>query len=221
MPFTLEDVSFGYRPDHPILHHVYLSLAEGEFVLLQGPSGSGKSTLLRLLNRLLVPQAGEIFFHRQPLASYDPVRLRRRVSYLQQTPVMIEASVRENLLLPFFFKSARHSPVPSDHLLQEYLRAFLLEGVSLEDNARQLSLGQQQRLALIRSLLLRPEVLLLDEPTASLDPVSRQVVEERAEALNLEEGVTVIMISHAAYAPRRIHPRVLRLQEQRLKEVQV
>lgn len=217
--FELRQVGFSYQDSSRVLEDITLGIAAGEFILLQGPSGSGKSTLLRLLNRLLVPQTGEIFFHGQPLPSCEPTSLRRRVAYLQQTPVMIEAPVRENLLLPFRFRAAGTTPVPDDARLQDYLVTFLLDGVSLDDAADRLSVGQRQRLALIRSLVLEPEVLLLDEPTASLDPFSRQVVEEQAEALNVEEGVTVIMISHVEYPRRRVQPRGLYLDHGRIEEL--
>lgn len=88
----------------------------------------------------------------------------------------------------------------------------------MEDRAQSLSVGQKQRLALIRALLLKPELLLLDEPTASLDRSSREIVEEKAETLNLEEGVGVVMVSHTDYIPKRVKPRVLVLKDGRVKE---
>ncbi|CEP66241.1 ABC transporter-like [Moorella glycerini] len=217
--FTLRDVTFGYIEARPVLKDISLHVEEGQFILLQGPSGSGKSTLLHLLNGLAVPQRGEVLFKDRPLASYDATWLRRRVVYLQQTPVMLDASVRENLLLPFRFRSARGERLPTEDLLQDYLHTFLLGEISLEANARELSVGQKQRLALIRALLLAPEALLLDEPTASLDRESREIVEARAEALNAEQGVTVIMISHTDYVPRLVKPRVLVLEHGTLREV--
>lgn len=216
--FELSKVTFGYSERETVIEDADLRIAKEDFVLLKGPSGSGKTTFLRLLNGLVAPRKGEIFFEGKPLTAYDITLLRRRVVYLQQTPVMLDATVRQNLHLPFSFKSAGKTKVPGDDELRNYLKAFLLEEVSLEDNAQNLSVGQKQRLALIRALLLKPELLLLDEPAAALDRASRQIVEERVQALNLEEGVGILMVSHADWVPLRVKLRVLQLEKGCLKE---
>lgn len=219
--FNLQGVGFSYTPDRPLLRDVNLVLSTGDFVLLRGSSGSGKSTLLRLLNGLLVPQTGMVQFQGQPLTNYDAPWLRRRVVYLQQVPVMQDAPVRDNLLLPFQFKSSRTLPQPSDSELQDKLKGLLLDGVKLEHNSRELSVGQQHRLALLRAMLLQPEALLLDETTASLDQQSREVVESQVEKLNRELGVTIVMISHTGYLPRFEHWRCLALSQGVLEEVAI
>ncbi len=217
--FALRKVTLGYFDGEPIVRDVDLVIEKGDYILLKGPSGSGKSTFLRLLNGLVAPQSGEVLLQGQLLTSYDPPALRRRIVYLQQSPVMLDASVRDNLCLAFRFRSARGATAPDDETLKEYLHGFRLDGVSLEGNARNLSVGQKQRLALIRALLLKPEALLLDEPTASLDPESREVVEQRVEALHIEEGVVIVMVSHTDYYPKRAKPRVLILENGSLREV--
>jgi len=132
--------------------------------------------------------------------------------------VLLDASVRDNLCLPFRFRSARKATPPTDEVVGEYLRVFRLEDVSLEANARNLSVGQKQRLALIRVLLLKPEVLLLDEPTASLDPEVCRVVEDYLETLNQEQGVGIVMVNHSDYLPRRVNYRLFYLDHGRLRE---
>lgn len=218
MSFELRGITFGYPGKNTLFHHLNLHIGTGDFILLRGPSGSGKSTFLRLLNRLIVPQEGEIFYKDKPLSQYDVTVLRRRVIYLQQLPIMLDATVRENLLLPFTFKSSGRMNPPNGEVLKDFLQAFRLSEVTLEDNAQNLSVGQKQRLVLIRALLLDPEVLLLDEPTASLDRHSREVVEEKVEALNVHEGVGIIMVSHTDYVPQKVKPRILVLKDGRVEE---
>jgi putative ABC transport system ATP-binding protein len=200
---ALDRVSFAY-PDGPaILEDASLALAPGGYHLLRGPSGAGKSTLLRLLCRLEEAQAGTIFFKGAPINDIPPAELRRCVAYVQQLPTLLPGTVRENLLLPFSFKANARLTPPSDVEMAAQLSAFLLEGVTLDSRADKLSVGQAQRICLTRSLLLSPEVVLLDEPTASLDAHSAGVVLDRTRGL-AEHGVTVIMISHSETVPEGV-----------------
>lgn len=212
-------VSFGFSVEAPLFTGLTLTIREGGFYLVQGPSGAGKSTFLRLINRLEEPSSGEILFKGRPLSSYSPPLLRRSVLYVQQTPTVIDASVRENLLLPFSFKNNAHLEQPEDERLKTLLTDFLLLGVGLGDNALTLSLGQLQRLCFVRGLLLSPDVLLLDEPTSALDRESGQVVESMVERLNRESGLTVLTVTHKEPRPDLITPRILKITEGRIRKV--
>lgn len=200
MSIRLNEVSFAY-PDGPeILRDASLTIEAGSYAMVRGPSGAGKSTLLRLLCLLEEPQSGTILFKGQPTIDMSPTTLRRAVAYVQQMPTLLKGSVRENLLLPFSYKANEGLTLPTDQALSDYLTSFLLDCVNIETNANTLSVGQSQRICLIRSLLLDPEVILMDEPTASLDADSARVVLDKAEQLNAQ-GMTVIMISHSEIDP--------------------
>jgi len=200
MSLSLDQVSFAY-PDGPvILEKASFTFEHGSFTLVRGRSGAGKSTLLRLLCRLEEAQSGRVLFNGQPIEAMAPADLRRSVAYVQQMPTLLPASVRENLLLPFSFKANARLVRPSDDVLAAHLESFLLSGVTLDTEATKLSVGQSQRICLIRSLLLDPEALLLDEPTASLDAESAGVVLDKAAELG-RGGMTVIMISHSQAMP--------------------
>ena len=189
-----------------ILDQADLQVPRGAFVLLTGPSGAGKSTLLRLFCRLEEPQTGQVLLDGQDVAALPPARLRRRVSYLQQTPTVVPGSVRANLLLPFSFKAARGQTPPDDDALAALLASLAAGDIPLSQEAATLSVGQRQRLCLARALLTRPEALLLDEPTSALDPESAQAVLSAAESFCLDQGGTVILVSHAEFAPLRVTP---------------
>jgi len=212
-------VSFAFSREASLFTGVTLTIRKGGFYLVQGPSGAGKSTFLRLINWLEEPSVGEILFKGRPLSSYSPPLLRRSVLYVQQTPTVIDASVRKNLLLPFSFKNNSHLEQPGDERLKTLLADFLLQGVGLNDNALTLSLGQLQRLCFIRGLLLSPEVLLLDEPTSALDRESSQVVESMVERLNRESGLTVLTVTHKEPKPGLITPILIEVPEGRIMEV--
>ncbi|EPR44707.1 ABC transporter related protein [Desulfovibrio sp. X2] len=208
---ALEHVRFAHPGKPPVFDDVSLAFAGGAFVVVRGPSGAGKSTLLRLLCRMEEPQAGQLLFHGRPYSFVPPSELRRRVALIQQSPQVLPASVAANLRLPFSLKANHGLRAPSDEELSAWLARFLLAGVSLSDEAAGLSVGQRQRLCLIRSLLLDPDVLLLDEPTSALDPESAALVMAEAARLNGEEGRTVILVSHTENLVLPPAARVLRV----------
>ena len=192
----LDRVTFAYPGKPPVLENASARLDQARFHVLTGPSGAGKSTVLRLLCRLEEPDSGTIRLAGQDLRLLPPPVLRRRVMYIQQTPTLVEGSVRANLILPFGFAANADLVRPGDDLLRSMLDDFLLTGLSLDQTARALSVGQRQRLCLIRGLLLSPLAMLLDEPTSALDPESSRVVVDAARRLPTERGVAVVMISH-------------------------
>ncbi len=202
--FTLKMVCFGRSGAAQVFRDLSLDIASGLFVLVRGPSGAGKSTLLRLLCRLEDPTSGEVLFDGRPVTELSPELLRRQVPYTQQQPVLLPGSVRENLLLPFSIKANRDLPRPDDAALEAHIRSFHLRGVSLEQQALALSVGQRQRLCLIRAMLLSPRALLLDEPTAALDPESAAAVHGDLERLH-SQGLTMIMVSHGEWRPSVRH----------------
>lgn len=227
---ALRDVCFAYPPapaatggspqsSRSILHNAGLDVPRGAFVLLTGPSGAGKSTLLRLFCRLEEPQAGQVLLDGQGVNSLPPQLLRRRVSYLQQTPTVVPGSVRENLLLPFSFKSAAGEARPDDAALSATLEALAAGDIPLSQEAATLSVGQRQRLCLARALLTRPQALLLDEPVSALDADSARAVLDAAESFCLDQGGTVLLVSHADFTPSRVAPTHYRLENGKLGQV--
>jgi len=213
-----KDVTFAFEGKTPLFSDLTLSIEKGAFYLVQGPSGAGKTTLLRLINRLEEPISGEIQFNGKPLDAYAPPELRRSLLYFQQTPTVVDGSVAENLLLPFSFKNNDHLTRPGQEKLKALLREVHLKDVGLDDHAMNLSVGQIQRLCLVRGLLLSPEILLLDEPTSALDRESDQSVMALIERLNVESGLTILIITHKTYGQGSVNPRYLRIEEGRIEE---
>lgn len=211
MKLELQDVALGYGGQAPLHQSISLVIAHGSFVLIEGPSGSGKSSFLRLMNRLQEPMAGEIRLDDRPIGDYDVTALRRRIGYVQQTPVMLEGSVADNLLLPFRFRSARQSTVPNEARLRALMDELLLQDVKLAGQAMQLSVGQKQRIALIRTMLTEPEVLLCDEPSSALDPDSRKIVQATLERLNHDRKMTLVVVTHFDFRPIQVSAKRFRL----------
>jgi putative ABC transport system ATP-binding protein len=213
------NVTFAYPKGKNLFKELSLKIMAGSFYLIRGPSGSGKSTFLRLINRLEEPSDGGLLFCGQLLTSYSPTSLRRSILYIQQTPISVGMTVRQNLLLAFSFKNNRNLEPPNDEVLRTHLDDFLLNDISLEANAQTLSVGQLQRLCFIRGLLLNPKVLMLDEPSSALDEESGQIVEETAERMCTDSGLTVLMVSHRQFEPKQVRCRVLQIFNGHIEEL--
>ena len=189
-------VTFGFPEQATLFTDLSLSIEKGSFYLIKGPSGAGKTTFLRLINRLEEPVSGIIRFKGKPLDAYPPPQLRHSLLLIQQTPTVVDGSVEDNLLLPFSFKNNSHLKRPRREKIEHLLAEVHLQDVRMNDHAMTLSVGQIQRLCLVRGLLLSPEILLLDEPTSALDPESAFAVTTLLERLNVKSGLTVLAVTH-------------------------
>ena len=174
---------------------VAFDLSPGERLAIAGPSGSGKTTLLRLLAGLISAERGELRLQGQTIAAVGYPQWRRRVVLLQQRPVMLDADVHTNLAFPFEFATAP-GPWP-----RAQVSAWLAElGLDLAaiaaQQARDLSVGEQQRLALVRALSLQPAVLLADEPTSALDAPTAAAVEALLLRRCAEAELACVVVSH-------------------------
>jgi putative ABC transport system ATP-binding protein len=187
--FREVDYSVG---DIHILKKITGSFPKGKITTLVGPSGAGKTTLLKLCNGLISPTAGEILIHKKPIATFDPVELRRFVGIALQSAPMISGTVFQNLSLPLELRGEK---------LSEDDAISFLDDVGLEDKflhwkTDDLSGGQRQKVSIARTLVNRSEILLLDEITSALDRTSLNEIEELITKINRKYGVTIIWITH-------------------------
>lgn len=174
-----------------IINGINLSISRGDCISLIGASGSGKSTLLKLCADLLPLTRGSIQFEGKDYREYNPMKLRRKICYCVQLPYLFGSTVYENLAFPFLIRKE----VIKEERILELLKKFNLDEAFMEKDVNSLSGGEKQRVALARSLMYVPEILLLDEATASLDPESSLLVEKYIKELN-DTGVTVLWITH-------------------------
>lgn len=179
-----------------------LDIASGEILGLVGPSGAGKSTLLRLLNFLESPTAGQITYQSQSLNGSVPIAVRRQVTTVFQRPVLLRASVRANVAYGLGLRG-QHSNGRVDEMLARVGLDQLAHAP-----ATKLSGGEMQRVALARALVVNPAVLLLDEPTANLDPYNVGLIEEIVAENNRERATTVVVVTHNVFQAKRLAQRV-------------
>jgi ABC-type multidrug transport system ATPase subunit len=195
----LKDVAFGYT-ERPLCEGVNLTLRRGEIVLMRGRSGCGKTSLLRLLSRFHLPSRGDLFLDGKPYAELRYEELRTRVVYIHQSPVMEDRlPVLENLLLPFSFGIHKDKTRPDEEELRRLCTGFHLPPEVLRREAANLSVGEKQRLAVIRAHLLQPEFMLLDEPLANLDDESAGAIREWIAHQSLA-NLGLVMASHQQVA---------------------
>jgi len=206
--FRLRDVRQA-KSGRVLLRDIDLVLPRGRITVLLGSSGAGKTSLLRLLNRLDDPEAGEISYLGRSLEEYPPTELRRRVGFVFQTPVMFAGSVHDNLR-----EAAEIAGLEDQEFPGRAAEALELAGLdpALEERpAHELSVGEQQRATMARTLIGGPEVLLLDEPTSALDPESSEFLLESIRRLRAERGMTVILSTHRHYEAAAIADEAVRL----------
>lgn len=190
---------------------VDLQLAPGAGLAITGPSGAGKSTLLRALARLDAAAEGAVRYRGRPVEGAAIPGFRRRVQYLPQTPLRLPGSLLDNLRAPFAYVAAQG--LSFDEGAARALSQDLgLGAAQLTTDAARLSGGEAQRMALARALLLAPEVLLLDEPTAGLDPESRHAAEVALGAWRSQDpDRALIVVSHDAAQRQRLTDEALAL----------
>ena len=210
--FELEKVSYqinGYQ----ILRDLSFRISSTNITGIIGSSGSGKSTLLQLLNKLLSPTQGHILYQNQDISNVPSRKLRKNIGLVQQNPFLFNGSIIENIL---------YGPKIWGQQLTEKRINDLLNGVELpksmlNKDISQLSGGEQQRVSLIRTLANNPEVLLLDEPTSSLDIKTEDTIEKLL--LNLsKQGISIIIVTHSLEQAKRLTNQVIVLREGLLEQ---
>lgn len=214
----------------PVLAGVSLEMARGESLAIVGPSGSGKSTLLQIVGTLDRATSGEVLLEGKNLAALDDLQLaevrNRQIGFVFQAHYLLpQCTVLENVLVPTLANSKSKVPSPKSEKVEETATARaerLLKRVGLGERLRhrpgQLSGGERQRAAVVRALINRPGLLLADEPTGALDYASATALGQLLVELNQEEGVTLIVVTHAMELAQRMG-RVLTLSDGRLVEV--
>lgn len=197
-----------------IVDAVSFAVAKRAVLAVIGPSGAGKSTLLRLLNRLAEPDEGTVYLDERDYRDIEPETLRQRVGYVPQQPALRDGTVLENVTAG----PRLRGECIDEHDVEQLLDRMDLAGYELRD-VGDLSGGEQQRVAIARSVFNRPEVLLLDEPTASLDEEVEAQVETLLEDLIAKLDLTVVLVTHDRTQAKRLADRIAVLEGGRIASV--
>lgn len=204
---SLKNISFKN-----ILTNINLSIPQNSFITLSGPSGSGKSTILKICARMLTQSTGELIFEGEDAAKTPVDKYRMQVSYCFQQPVLFGDTVADNLDFPF---KIRNEPLDRQHEI-ELLERVNLSSYYLEKPIADLSGGEKQRVALIRNLMFKPKILLLDEVTTGLDANNKEIVHMLISSYR-KSGGTVIAVTHDTDELRQAE-QIIHIEEGRILE---
>lgn len=216
MIYHLQAVTQRYG-EREVLRVPQLEIQGGEILALVGPSGAGKSTLLRLLALLETPAAGQVSFAPNGTrysAAAAPIEARREVAMVFQRPVLMTRSVRANVAYGLKLRRAENIEARVDEALERVRLAHLAKA-----RPATLSGGELQRVSIARALVLQPRVLLLDEPTANLDPYNVRLIEELLCEQHARYQTTIVLVTHNIFQARRLAQRVAFLYDGDLVEV--
>ena len=181
------------RNKRDVLRVDALDIKRGETLAIVGPNGAGKSTLLLALAHLLPTARGEIAFNGKPLKQWDELEYRRKISFVFQSPLLLDMTVEQNIALGLKFRGV--SKDETHERVGRRIKQLGIESLS-KRRASQLSGGEAQRVSLARAFVLEPELLLLDEPFAALDPPTRKKLIDDLSALLAEDQRMAVFVTH-------------------------
>lgn len=172
-----------------------LSVEAGEFICFIGTSGSGKTTLMRMINRMLKPSEGHIYFEGKDISTINPIHLRRKIGYvIQNIGLMPHMTIYENItLVPKLLKWPEDKKKAK---AKELIKLVELPEDFLDRYPSELSGGQQQRIGVIRALAADQDVILMDEPFGALDPITREGIQDLVKTLQEKMGKTIVLVTH-------------------------
>jgi D-methionine transport system ATP-binding protein len=201
-------------PGHTILEDISFKVFPGERIGIVGATGAGKTFLLRLLNRLIEPTSGKIYFENRDYTQIPPLQLRQQIGLVPQESKLLGMTVKDALSYPLILRG-----LPKQEIQQRV--SMWVEQLQIPDDwltryELQLSAGQKQLIALARTLLTQPKILLLDEPTSALDIGTAQRLLQILSQLSETQSTTVIMVNHQLDLVKDFANRVLHLSQGRL-----
>jgi len=210
--YRLENVKYK-----DIIYIESLEILPQKITCILGESGGGKTTLIKLLNKMISPTSGDIFYKQKSLRKIDSVELRREVVMLSQSPGIFPGSVRDNLLIGLKF--SENNPADDSELVEIMKKVHLYK--SLDDVAENLSGGEKQRVALGRVMLMDPKILLLDEPSSALDEKTEKNIIKEVTDYVKTKNKTLIMVTHSKEIARDHADEIIEMAQGRIIDKKV
>jgi osmoprotectant transport system ATP-binding protein len=212
------NISYTLANGEPLLRDLNLEVKHGETLVLLGRSGSGKTTTLKLVNRLLIPNAGEVLVNGSNVAEGDVIRLRRSIGYvIQDVGLFPHFNIEKNIGIVPRIEGWDAGRIHAR--IQELLKLVRLESSIASRYPHQLSGGQRQRVGVARALAADPEILLMDEPFGAVDAITRDQLQREFLSLQQRLNKTVIFVTHDLREALRLGTRIALMENGRLVTV--
>lgn len=199
-----------------ILKNLSVDIEKGDYISVVGPSGSGKSTFLKLCCHLISPTEGKILFDGNDVMQQDPIELRKKNCYCFQTPILFGDTVEDNILFAY---SIRKQAINRERIKSLFSK-FNMSPDYINHDIKTLSGGEKQRIALIRTLLFNPDVLLLDEVTSALDVDNTLIVENAIKTMN-QDGITILWVTHNPEQGKKYANKLLTIEDGKITSLEV
>lgn len=188
-------ISKAYQDGHPVIDDLSLSIGKNELVTILGPSGCGKTTLIKMVNKLLLPDEGEIYVHGKSTRDWDEIKLRRNIGYvIQHIGLLPHLTVEQNISFVLNLENK-----PEELLSSRSVELINLVGLNegyLQRYPRALSGGQRQRVGVARALAANPEIILMDEPFGAVDEIARSHLQDQLLDIQSRLGKTILFVTH-------------------------
>ncbi|HCX65614.1 MAG TPA: ABC transporter [Eubacteriaceae bacterium] len=205
MNLSISSITKEYH-NKTVLHVPKLEFQAGELWGIIGPNGSGKSTLMKIIAGLLEPTTGTIYYNGQ---TYN-TKIQKAMTLVFQKPYLLRSSVYQNVAYPLQIRNVPEKEI--QQRVEKILCTFDIDSLK-EQKAWTLSGGESQKVALARALVFKPELLILDEPTANIDPASIMLLEDRIAKYYTEEKPTILMVTHNIQQAKRLCSKVAFMHE--------
>ncbi|GFH40381.1 hypothetical protein Hs20B_07790 [Lactococcus insecticola] len=198
-----------------VIDSLDLTIEKGEFFVIVGPSGSGKTSTLKMINALVAPDEGDVYFENKRIIDYDLKKLRLKVGYvLQQIALFPNLNIQQNIeLIPEILGWSKDKRQARS---LELLEKVKLDATYLKRLPSELSGGEQQRVGILRAIAADPDVIIMDEPFSALDPISRNNLQELVLDIHENLGTTIVFVTHDMKEAQRLGDRIAVMQEGKL-----
>lgn len=192
---SFENICKSYTPGTMIVDNLSLSIEKGEFITILGPSGCGKTTLLKMVNKLILPDSGNILVEDKAISDWDTIKLRRSIGYvIQQIGLFPHLTVSENI--SFVPEITGESKKFREDRSEELIELVGLPKEMLNRYPRALSGGQKQRIGVARALAANPDIILMDEPFGAVDEIARTQLQDRMLEIHNKLEKTILFVTH-------------------------
>ena len=214
----IEQATKTYQTQADVLKEISLTIKAGEFVVFVGPSGCGKTTLLKMINKLVAPTTGYIYYKGKKISEWDTIEIRRNIGYvIQQVGLFPHMNIEKNIAyVPSLQKEKKESYYPRVKTLIELVG---LKESDLSKFPHQISGGQAQRIGVARALAANPEIILMDEPFGAVDEINRRKLQEELKRIHKTLGKTILFVTHDIGEAIRLADRIVLLNEGRIEQI--